>query len=59
MFNDLQYSRVHIDGPIWEVTIDRPKARNALHPQACEELAMIFDKFRDNDDAWIGKPSCS
>lgn len=35
MFNNLQYSRVHIDGPIWEVTIDRPKDCNALHLALC------------------------
>lgn len=36
MFSDLQYSRVYIDGPIWEVTIDRPKDRNTSH------LALFF-----------------
>ncbi len=53
MFKQLQNCRVHVDGPIWEITIDRPEPRNALHPPACEELAMVFDQFRDKDEAWI------
>jgi len=35
------------------VTINRPEALNALHPQACEELDEIFNQFSDDPDAWV------
>ncbi len=35
------------------VTIDRPTVRNALHPQACRELASVFDDFEADPDLWV------
>ena len=48
-----RYTRVERDGPITIVTIDRPEAMNALHPDANAELAGIFDEFSADPGQWI------
>ena len=45
--------QVRRDGHLLEVTIDRPEARNALTPQAHEELGHIFDAFFADDELWV------
>ncbi len=49
-----EYISVNIDGPIMEVTINRPKAYNALHGPAHRELAAVFDELESNKDLWVG-----
>ena len=48
-----QFTCVERDGPITIVTINRPEAMNALHPDANAELAEIFDDFATDPAQWI------
>ncbi|MBC3193033.1 enoyl-CoA hydratase/isomerase family protein [Pseudonocardia sp. C8] len=48
-----EHVRVHRDGHVLEVTIDRPDARNALHPPANDELDEVFDAYFADDDLWV------
>ncbi len=48
-----EHVRVHRDGHLLEVTIDRPDARNALHPPANDELDEVFDAYFADDDLWV------
>jgi acetyl-CoA C-acetyltransferase len=41
------------DGHLLEVTINRPEARNSLHPMANDELDQVFDVFFADDDLWV------
>lgn len=52
--SDYEYISVNIDGPIMEVTINRPEAYNALHGPAHRELAGVFDDLEANKDLWVG-----
>ncbi|WP_375383337.1 enoyl-CoA hydratase-related protein [uncultured Sphingomonas sp.] len=49
----LRFARVEREGPLTIVTIDRPEAMNALHPDANAELATIFDAFAVDPDQWV------
>lgn len=40
-----EYCKVRRDGHVLEITIDREDSYNALHPQANEELAEVFDLY--------------
>ena len=40
------------DGHLLEVTINRPEARNSLHPMANDELEHVFDCYFADDDLW-------
>jgi acetyl-CoA C-acetyltransferase len=44
---------VRRDGHLLEVTINRPGARNSLHPMANEELDHVFDVFFADSDLWV------
>lgn len=48
--DDLQFSRVAIDGAVAIVTISRPARMNALHPAAHHELQRVFDELADSAD---------
>ncbi|MDL9947573.1 acetyl-CoA acetyltransferase [Gordonia sp. ABSL11-1] len=41
------------DNHVLEVTINRPDARNALHPAANTELDDIFDAYFADPDLWV------
>jgi acetyl-CoA C-acetyltransferase len=41
------------DGHLLEVTINRPQARNSLHPMANDELDHIFDAYFADSDLWV------
>jgi len=41
------------DGHLLEVTINRPQARNSLHPMANDELDHAFDCYFAADDLWV------
>jgi acetyl-CoA C-acetyltransferase len=43
---------VRRDGHLLEVTINRPEARNSLHPMANDELEHVFDCYFADDDLW-------
>jgi acetyl-CoA C-acetyltransferase len=44
---------VRRDGHLLEVTINRPEARNSLHPMANDELDHIFDAYFADDELWV------
>jgi acetyl-CoA C-acetyltransferase len=44
---------VRRDGHLLEVTINRPEARNSLHPMANDELDHIFDTYFAEDELWV------
>ena len=47
-----EYLLVRRDGHLLEVTINRPEARNSLHPMANDELDHAFDAFFADGDLW-------
>jgi len=47
-----EYLLVRRDGHLLEVTINRPEARNSLHPMANDELDQVFDCYFADDDLW-------
>ncbi len=47
------FLQVRRDGHVLEVVMDRPEARNALHPPANEELDEVFDAFFADPDLWV------
>jgi acetyl-CoA C-acetyltransferase len=49
----LRFCTVRREGHLTIVTINRPEAMNALHPQANAELADVFDAFAADPDQWI------
>ncbi|KAA9153183.1 acetyl-CoA acetyltransferase [Amycolatopsis acidicola] len=48
-----EYAQVRRDGHLLEVTINRPDARNSLHPPANQELDEIFDAYFADPDLWV------
>ena len=48
-----EHVRVRRDGHLLEVTINRPAARNALHPPANDELDEIFDAYFADPSLWV------
>ncbi len=49
-----QYCVVEDAGRVRIVTINRPEVLNALHADANEELAAVWDEFAARDDLWVG-----
>ena len=41
------------DGHLLEVTINRPGARNSLHPMANDELDHVFDAYFADPELWV------
>jgi acetyl-CoA C-acetyltransferase len=41
------------DGHLLEVTINRPAARNSLHPMANDELDHVFSSYFADDELWV------
>jgi acetyl-CoA C-acetyltransferase len=50
---DYEHVRVRRDGHLLEVTINRPQARNSLHPMANDELDEVFDVFFADPELWV------
>ncbi|HWN36309.1 MAG TPA: acetyl-CoA acetyltransferase [Pseudonocardia sp.] len=48
-----EHVQVRRDGHLLEVTINRPAARNALHPPANDELDEIFDAYFADPELWV------
>ena len=48
-----EHVRLRRDGHLLEVTINRPEARNSLHPMANDELDHVFDAYFADDDLWV------
>jgi crotonobetainyl-CoA hydratase len=45
---------VEDEGPLRIVTLNRPEVLNALHADANDELAEVWDEFAARDDLWVG-----
>jgi len=41
------------DGPVTLITIERPERMNAIGPQTHRELVDAWERFRDDDDAYV------
>ena len=48
-----EHVRLRRDGHLLEVTINRPEARNSVHPMANDELDHVFDAYFADDDLWV------
>ncbi len=48
-----EHTLLRRDGHLLEITINRPDARNALHPPANEELAEIVDAYLADPELWV------
>lgn len=48
-----RFATVERAGRLTIVTINRPEAANALHPDASWELGAIFDDFAADPDQWV------
>jgi acetyl-CoA C-acetyltransferase len=64
--DDYEFVSIRRDGHLLEIAINRPDARNALHPPAHEELDEIFDAYFADPELWVaiitgsgGKAFCS
>ena len=51
--DDYEFCSVVRKGHILEITINRPKVLNSLHPHAHEELAEIFDVYESDASLWV------
>jgi crotonobetainyl-CoA hydratase len=49
-----RYCLVEDEGQIRVVTLNRPEVLNALHADANDELAAVWDEFAARDDLWVG-----
>ena len=49
-----QYCVVEDDGRLRVVTLNRPGVLNALHADANDELATVWDEFAVRDALWVG-----
>jgi enoyl-CoA hydratase/carnithine racemase len=48
-----EFCKVERDGPLTIVTLNRPEVMNALHADAHEELARVFDDFASDPGQWV------
>jgi len=46
----MEFARVERDGHLLVVTIDRPRAMNALHRAASDELDEVWTRFEADPD---------
>ncbi len=49
-----QFCVVQDEGRLRIVTLNRPEVLNALHADANDELAAVWDEFAERDDLWVG-----
>ena len=49
-----EYCIVQDEGRVRIVTLNRPEVLNALHADANDELATVWDEFAARDDLWVG-----
>jgi E-phenylitaconyl-CoA hydratase len=43
-----------LDDHVATITLNRPEARNAINGALRQELNAAWDRFRDDEDAWVG-----
>lgn len=44
---------LRVDGHLATITINRPEVRNALHPEAYDELSGALDQVEQDDGIWV------
>ena len=49
-----EFCTVQDEGRLRIVTLNRPEVLNALHADANDELAAVWDEFAARDDLWVG-----
>src|SRR6201994_3759906 len=49
-----QFCTVQDEGRVRVVTLNRPEVLNALHADANDELAAVWDEFASRQDLWVG-----
>src|ERR1700688_3165990 len=49
-----QFCTVEDEGRVRIVTLNRPEVLNALHADANDELAQVWDEFAAREDLWVG-----
>ena len=49
-----RFCTVRDEGRLRIVTLNRPEVLNALHADANDELALVWDEFAACDDLWVG-----
>ncbi len=48
-----EYVEVRRDGHVLEITINRPQVRNALTPDASQEMSDVLDAYLADRDLWV------
>src|SRR5436190_4071939 len=43
-----------LDGHVATITYNRPDARNAINAELRQDLNTAWERFRDDEDAWVG-----
>ena len=43
-----------LDDHVATITVNRPDARNAINGGLRQDLNAAWDRFRDDEDAWVG-----
>ncbi len=51
--DEYEHVLVRRDGHLLEITMNRPDARNSLHPPAHTELSEIFDAYFADRELWV------
>ncbi|WP_419709649.1 acetyl-CoA acetyltransferase [Pseudomonas sp. NFX224] len=51
--SEYEFVQVRRDGHVLEITINRPDARNALHPPAHDELDEVLNAYFSDPDLWV------
>ena len=51
--DNYEFCQVQREGHLLQVTINRPEARNCLHPPAHLELESIFDAYYADSSLWV------
>jgi enoyl-CoA hydratase/carnithine racemase len=51
---DHRFCTVQDEGRLRVVTLNRPEVLNALHADANDELAAVWDEFAARNDLWVG-----
>jgi enoyl-CoA hydratase/carnithine racemase len=49
-----EFCTVQDEGRLRVVTLNRPEVLNALHADANDELAQVWDEFAAREDLWVG-----
>ena len=51
--DDYEFVTLRRDGHVLEITINRPQVRNALTPDASQELSDVLDAYLADHDLWV------